>query len=324
MTTAEIEEKITGIFEEAIRQKTVNGVSYALVDQGGVSRHYLGQAELGQFYDLASLTKVVGTASGIFKEMAAGKISLKDRVGDFFPAACSAVTVKDLLLHTSGLPADLDDVWQYQSPGEVWEAVLATKPLYLPGQESIYSDLNFIILGKILEQVSGQELSSFLREEIFAPLGMRETGFLLKGKRDNFVKTEITKERGQVWGNVHDETAWQMGGLAGHAGLFSTLDDLARFSSFYLTTASPLVAGLFDYDCFERTLAWIRWQKGCRFLWHSGFTGPGLGLDLENGRALVILASSVYPKRGNEAWLLARRQAAKTFFGGGYREEKQE
>lgn len=256
--------------------------------------------------------------------MAAGKISLKDRVGDFFPAACSAVTVKDLLLHISGLPADLDDVWQYQSPGEVWEAVLATKPLYLPGQESIYSDLNFIILGKISEQVSGQDLSSFLREEIFAPLGMRETSFLLKGKRDNFVKTEITKERGHVWGNVHDETAWQMGGLAGHAGLFSTLDDLARFSSFYLTTASPLVAGLFDYDCFERTLAWIRWQKGRRFLWHSGFTGPGLGLDLENGRALVILASSVYPNRGNEAWLLARRQAAKTFFGGGYREEKQE
>lgn len=97
--------KITGIFEEAIRQKTVNGVSYALVDQGRGSRHYLG-------YDLASLTKVVGTASGIFKEMAAGKISLKDRVGDFFPAACSAVTVRDLLLHTSGLPADLDDVWQ--------------------------------------------------------------------------------------------------------------------------------------------------------------------------------------------------------------------
>ncbi len=124
-----------------------------------------------------------------------------------------------------------------------------------------------------------------MREEIFAPLGMRETGFLLKVKRDNFVKTEITKERGQVWGNVHDETAWQMGGLAGHAGLFSTLDDLAHFSSFYLTTASPLVAGLFDYDCFERTLAWIRWQKGRRFLWHSGFTGPGLGLDLENGRA---------------------------------------
>ncbi|MGZ1293270.1 hypothetical protein ACXO77_00980 [Lactobacillus delbrueckii subsp. bulgaricus] len=111
-----------------------------------------------------------------------------------------------------------------------------------------------------------------------------------------------------------------MGGLAGHAGLFSTLDDLARFSSF---SASPLVAGLFDYDCFERTLAWIRWQKGRRFLWHSGFTGPGLGLDLENGRALVILASSVYSKRGNEAWLLARRQAANTFFGG-YREEKQE
>ena len=106
-----------------------------------------------------------------------------------------------------------------------------------------------------------------MREEIFAPLGMRETGFLLKVKRDNFVKTEITKERGQVWGNVHDETAWQMGGLAGHAGLFSTLDDQARFSSFYLTTASPLVAGLFDYDCFERTLAWIRWQKGRRFLW---------------------------------------------------------
>ncbi|MGZ1175720.1 serine hydrolase [Lactobacillus delbrueckii subsp. bulgaricus] len=71
----------------------------------------------------------------------------------------------------------------------------------------MYSDLNFIILGKILEQVSGQDLSIFLREEIFAPLGMRETGFLLKGKRDNFVETEITKERGQVWGNVHDETA---------------------------------------------------------------------------------------------------------------------
>lgn len=312
---AEIEEKITDIFKEAVKQKIVNGVSYDLVDQGRISRHYLGQAEPGQFYDLASLTKVVGTASGIFKEIDEGKISLDDQVGDFFPAACSAVTVKDLLLHISGLPADLDNVWQYQSPRKVWEAVLATKPLYLPGQESIYSDLNFIILGKILEQVSGQDLSGFLREEIFAPLGMRETGFLLKGKRDRFVKTEITKERGQVWGNVHDETA-------GHAGLFSTLDDLARFSSFYLTTDRPFVTSLFDYDCFERTLAWIRWQKGRRFLWHTGFTGPGLGLDFENGRALVILASSVYPKRGNEAWLLARRQAAKTFFGGGYREEK--
>ena len=243
---AEIEEKITDIFKEAVKQKIVNGVSYALIDQGRVSRHYLGQAEPGQFSDLASLTKVVGTASGIFKETDEGKISLDDQVGDFFPAACSAVTVKDLLLHISGLPADLDNVWQYQSPREVWEAVLATKPLYLPGQESIYSDLNFIILGKILERVSGQDLSSFLREEIFAPLGMRETGFLLKGKRDRFVKTEITKERGQVWGNVHDETAWQMGGLAGHAGLFSTLDDLARFSSFYLTTDRPIFTSLFD------------------------------------------------------------------------------
>ncbi|MGM9905398.1 serine hydrolase domain-containing protein [Lactobacillus sp.] len=320
MTTAEIEEKITGIFKEAVGQKIVNGVSYAIVDQERLSQHYLGQAEPGQLYDLASLTKVVGTASGIFKEIDEGKISLKDRVGDFFPAAFPFVTVKDLLLHTSGLPADLDNVWQYQSPGEVWQAVLATKPLYLPGQESVYSDLNFIILGKILEQVSGQNLSSFLREEIFAPLGMRETGFLLKGKRDRFVKTEITKERGQVWGTVHDETAWQLGGVAGHAGLFSTLDDLACFSQAYLTTDSPLVASLFDYDCFERTLAWIRWQKGRRFLWHTGFTGPGLGFDFENGRALVILASSVYPKRGNEAWLLARRQAAKTFFACGYRE----
>ncbi|WP_201331099.1 serine hydrolase domain-containing protein, partial [Lactobacillus nasalidis] len=318
MNLAATEKEITALFEDAVSRQIVPGVSYALVDGNESRMHFLGSARPDQLYDLASLTKVVGTASGIFKEIERGRLSLQAKVGDFFPAAFPDVTVEELLLHVSGLPADLENVWQYQQPEALWQAVLATRPLAAAGQESLYSDLNFIVLGKILEQVSGQNLSRCLQAEIFAPLGMRQTAFLPKGRRDKFVATELTPERGQVWGNVHDETAWQLGGVAGHAGLFSSLGDLVRFSRTYLTASWP-AEHLFDYDCFERTLAWIRWQKGRRFLWHTGFTGPGLGLDFENGRALVVLASSVYPRRGNEAWLLCRRQAAKSFFGCGYR-----
>ncbi|MGN1406992.1 serine hydrolase domain-containing protein [Lactobacillus sp.] len=328
MELKEIDQKIKEIFDQTIKKGIISGVSYAVVDEEQTLSHYLGtsyqdgpQLAPGMLYDLASLTKVVGTASGIFGLLDQGKIRLEDQVGDFFATGFDQITIKELLLHTSGLAPDLDNVWQYDSPQAVWEAVKASRQVYQPGTDSVYSDLNFIVLGKILEIVTGEPLDRYLKEKIFLPVGMQNTGFLPKAEKSRIVPTEITKERGWVWGSVHDETAYQMGGVAGHAGLFSSLDDLVLFSKFYLekSKTSPVIQSLVDYDVFERTLAWIRWQAGKKFYWHTGFTGPGLGIDLDNKRAIIILANAVYPKRGNTAWQEARRQATASFFGVQYR-----
>ena len=328
MKLEEIDQKINKIFDQAVKQGIVSGVSYAVLDEGQTFTHYLGKSyqdgpELvpGMLYDLASLTKVVGTASGIFYLLDQGRIKLEDQVGNFFDTGFDQVTIKELLLHNSGLAPDLENVWQYASPAAVWEAVKASKQVYQPGTDSVYSDLNFIVLGKIMETIYQRPLNEILQEQVFQPLGMQDTGYLPQAEKSRFVPTEVTKERGWVWGSVHDETAYQMGGVAGHAGLFSTLDDLVGFSLFYLEKEkeSSVIQSLGDYDVFERSLAWIRWQSGKKFYWHTGFTGPGLGIDLDNKRAIIILTNAVYPKRGNTAWQEARRAAAAVFFGNQYR-----
>lgn len=127
---------------------------------------------LGYFYDLASLTKVVGTASGIFYLLDQGRIQLEDQVGNFFDTGFDQVTIKELLLRNSGLALDLENVWQYASPVAVWEAVMASKQLYQPGMDSVYSDLNFIVLGKIMETIYQRPLNEILQEQVFQHLGI--------------------------------------------------------------------------------------------------------------------------------------------------------
>jgi CubicO group peptidase (beta-lactamase class C family) len=190
-------------------------------------------------YDLASLTKVVGTTSAVMLLESRGAVELDAPVVRYLPdwdrgdPRKARVTLRDLLLHRGGLPPFRR--WFLELDGKeafvraIEDEALATEP----GATTAYSDVGFMTLGLVVEAVSGRTLDRFLEEELFSPLGMSSTGFLPDASLlPRIAPTEEDSWRGaMVRGIVHDENAWAMGGVAGHAGLFSTAGDLARFTS---------------------------------------------------------------------------------------------
>jgi uncharacterized protein YbbC (DUF1343 family)/CubicO group peptidase (beta-lactamase class C family) len=189
-------------------------------------------------FDLASLTKPIATGTSIMKLVEQGRLRLGARVSEIFPDfginGKEGITIQDLLVHQSGLtPAN--PIGDYAGGvASAWEKICQLKPLDPVGTVFKYSDVNFIVLGKIVEQVSGQSLAEFTRQELFQPLGMRETTFVPDASLRE--RTAPTERRGDRWiqGEVHDPRAYALGGVAGHAGLFSTASDLARYASMLL------------------------------------------------------------------------------------------
>ncbi|MEE8341471.1 MAG: glycoside hydrolase family 3 N-terminal domain-containing protein, partial [Candidatus Neomarinimicrobiota bacterium] len=200
----------------------------------------------GNIFDIASITKVVSTTSAIMILLDQGEIKLNDPVGKYITEFVDEklgnsdlrklVTIKHLLTHTSGLPPFK---FYYEIEGDHaarLDSVYRTKLDTIPGKKMVYSDIGFILLGKIVEKVSGKTLDQFVADEIFVPLGMNDTYYNpseMKLKR--IIPTEYNAtEGGFIHGHVHDENAYSLGGVAGHAGLFSTADDLALFSQMML------------------------------------------------------------------------------------------
>ncbi len=198
---------------------------------------------LDTIFDVASLTKVVATTTSVMILLEEGKIRLSDRVSTFVPGferyGKADITVRHLMTHVSGLRPDVDlgDAWK----GSETAISLAIEevPTSLPGERFVYSDINYFLLGDIVRRVSGRPLDQFARERIFEPLGMKDTSFLPPGSlRPRIAPTENCTPFGwpcegsglsMLRGVVHDPTARRMGGVAGHAGLFSTAADLAIF-----------------------------------------------------------------------------------------------
>ena len=194
---------------------------------------------LDTIFDLASLTKVVATTPAIMKLFEQGKIRLIDPVTVYLPefqGGKSDITVRDLLTHFSGLrpDLDLDPAWSGYETGI--RKALIDKPTYPPGERFIYSDINFELLGEIVRRVSGETLDKFVREQVYEPLGMHDTMYLPPASlRPRIAPTEVDAATGKPWrGVVHDPTARYMGGVAGHAGVFSTASDLARYCEMLL------------------------------------------------------------------------------------------
>lgn len=202
-------------------------------------------ASSATLYDLASLTKVVGTTTAVFQLVESGDLSLDDPVVRHLPGwdqgdpRKARVTIRDLLLHRAGLPPFRR--WFLEHRGRpAFERAVAEVPLDRdPGTAAVYSDIGFMTLGLVVERAGGRPLDHLLEERVFGPLGMRETGFLPGSAlgdpslvRARVAPTEQDRSRGgMVRGVVHDENADAMGGIAGHAGLFSSARDLARFAS---------------------------------------------------------------------------------------------
>ena len=198
-------------------------------------------------FDLASLTKVVATLPAVLQLAGRAEVGLDERACRYLPAFAGPgkdqVTVRQLLLHTSGLPDGRKYYRRLRDPAEIRAAVLAEPLVARPGEVFCYSDVGFITLGELAAAVAGRELDELVQEVVCAPLGMTATRYLPPGEwAGRTAATEPVGGRAKV-GVVHDENTEAMGGVAGHAGLFGTAADLARYASVWAGDGPPGWAG---------------------------------------------------------------------------------
>ncbi len=278
---------------------------------------------LSTIFDAASLTKVVATTSAVMKLCEEGKLRLNARVREYLPefqGGASEITLRNLLTHFSGIRPDLDLLPPWSGYETGVRLALADRPVAAPGARFTYSDINFILLGEIVRRVSGQGLPEYVRRQVFLPLGMKDTMFQPpRSLRGRIAPTEQVD--GEVLrGVVHDETTRYMGGVAGHAGLFTTADDLVRFAEMMLGMGrrgnvrifSPLTVAKFTTpqtppdQPILRGLGWdidspYSGNRGELFplgsYGHTGFTGTSLWIDPRTDTYVILLANSVHPKR---------------------------
>ncbi|MGQ0766432.1 MAG: serine hydrolase domain-containing protein [Gemmatimonadota bacterium] len=271
-------------------------------------------------YDLASLTKVVGTATAAMILYDEGRLDLEAPVRQYLPAFSGGdkdfVTVRQVLTHHSGLPAG-KQLWRTTfSPAQARDVVLGSELVCAPGSCFIYSDLGADVMGWIVEAISGQRLDAFLDDRVFRPLGMAETRFnpppTLAAR---VAPTEVSPPRGYpLRGEVHDENAFALGGIAGHAGLFSTASDLAVFAQMMLNNgeydgvriaSDTAVARFTARAAGTRALGWDTADGdggagdylGPRAYGHTGFTGTSLWIDPDRNMFVVLLTNRVHAAR---------------------------
>jgi len=318
---------------EAIRENRLPGAVVAVGHNGQVvylkaygQRAVYPQAEamtVDTIFDCASLTKVLASTTSLMRLFEQGKFRLDDKVTDYFPefqGGHSGITLRNLFTHFSGLRPDvpLAPVWSGYQTGI--ELAMTGKPAGPPGVRFTYSDINFIVLGELVRRLSGQRLDEYARQNVFLPLGMKDTQFLPPDRLiPRIAPTErVPKDGPALRGVVHDPTARWMGGVAGHAGVFSTASDMARFAQMMLDGGSlggVRIAGPLTVEKFtepqtppgQPILRGLGWDidspySSCRgelfpigSYGHTGFTGTSMWIDPSSRSYVILLANSVHP-----------------------------
>jgi CubicO group peptidase (beta-lactamase class C family) len=289
-------------------------------------------------YDIASITKVAATTAAAMLLHQRGLLRLETPLGELLPgftekraagavgptAGGRRVTLRHLLAHNSGLPGYVEFFRTAATPDALLRACLELPLKAEPGAQAEYSDPGFILLGKALEVLTGEALTSWVQREVFQPLGLTATSFCPPAEARSLIpptEEDATFRHRVIQGEVQDENAWLLGGVAGHAGLFSNVPDLLRFAREILAAASNSgEVHLFDATTVElfaqrqgppgssRALGWDtpseNSSSGRHFSPHSighlGFSGCSLWIDLEAGIAVVLLTNRIWPGRQSQ------------------------
>jgi uncharacterized protein YbbC (DUF1343 family)/CubicO group peptidase (beta-lactamase class C family) len=281
-------------------------------------------------FDIASLTKVVATTTAVMQLVEKGKLNLEDSVSKYWPEfetnGKEEITLHQLFTHYSGLKPGLDLQPEWSGYDTALHMIISEKPVAPPGTRFIYSDINFQVLGELVHRISGQPLDLYCLEHIFRPLGMKNTGFKPPPslrKRIAPTQFEHKNSRKMLWGEVHDPTSRNMGGVAGHAGLFSTADDLSLFCQMLLGGGkienvyimSPLMVEKMttpQTPPVQRVIRGLGWNIDSPFAsnqseWlrvgsygHTGFTGTSIWVDPVSRIYVILLTNQVHPRgKGN-------------------------
>jgi CubicO group peptidase (beta-lactamase class C family) len=286
-------------------------------------------------YDLASLTKVVATTTAAMMLEETGKLDLDRPVARYLAGFGApdkaAITPRMLLTHSSGMRSYHQLYREVKGREAYLERINAHPLASTPGTRTEYMDWNLVVLQLVIEQVTGEPLDRWLQQRVFGPLGMRDTRFIPPDSlRPRVAPTEVQDFRGgQVWGVVHDENAWSLGGVAGHAGLFSSARDLAVFAQMMLNGGTYGGVRLLRPETVvrwtarqpggaSRALGWDTPYRGssagryfsARSFGHTGFTGTSIWMDHENGIWVVLLTNRVNPTRDNPRLGPLRRAVA--------------
>jgi beta-N-acetylhexosaminidase len=335
--------KIMPVLNRALEENAWPGGVLLAAKDGKIFMHeYFGEHTYdserhtyrGDLFDLASVTKVIATTSAAMKLYEEGKLNLDTTVVSYLPEFAGPdstndslkqlITVKNLLTHTGGMkPFKQFYLMQAPSREALLDSVLQSELDTIPGTKFMYSDIGLITLGKLIEKLAGADLKTFTDSVIFRPLSMNSTGYLPRVKLDRIVPTEISDlDSMLVHGYVHDENSHFLGGITGHAGLFSTAMDLARFSQMMLNKGSlgdtvifkPETIALFTHRANileeenSRCLGWdspSETSSGGVYLsansfGHTGFTGTSIWIDPDNQMFVILLTNAVHPNRKNK------------------------
>ncbi|MGH3156737.1 MAG: serine hydrolase domain-containing protein [Streptosporangiaceae bacterium] len=268
-------------------------------------------------FDLASLTKVVATLPAVLRLAERGELGLDDRVASYLPGFTGErrdeITIRQLLAHTSGLPAEIKFWREYRDPGDALQAMLQVRLGYPPGARVVYSDIGFMLLGQVVATVTAMPLDAAVAELVTGPLALTRTCFRPGPAQgaDQAASTELQPDGRALTGVVHDENARFFGGVAGHAGLFAPASDLARYLELAWLGDGLLCPATRAAACRPQTegtggrrgLGWVlrgdqadslgsRWPATSAT--HTGFTGTSLAFDPVSGYWAVLLTNDVH------------------------------
>ncbi len=339
--------KVEGIVNDAIKDSAFPG-AVVLVEKDGkiIFEKAFGRftydknsspVKTGTLYDLASVSKVIATTTAAMICIDRKLFKLDDKVSEYIPEFAQNgkgnITIRNLLLHNSGLPAYKRFYKFCKNAGDVLKDIYSTKLNYPTGSQTVYSDLGMIMMGKVIEKVTGMTLDKFAKKEIFIPLGMKNTMY---NPPDSLKRRCAPTEVDNYWrhrliqGEVHDETASMLRGVAGHAGLFSTAEDIAKVLQLLLQKGrfggkqiiKPGTIKLFikkqsaeGGEESTRALGWdTKSPEGSsagnlfsdKSYGHTGFTGTSVWTDPARNLFVVFLTNRVYPTRDNNKLLKVR------------------